>query len=83
MAKYGSYPEPRRVELLVTTGTYFKAGQFAYALGWDERGGLYCQDKKGMTRPGQRGYLISKTKTMRGGGLWFSGDGIRFTKPKP
>ncbi len=82
-ANYGSYPEPRRVEILRAGGTYFKPGQFGYALGWNERGGHYCQDKKGPTKPGQRAHLISKTKSMRGGGLWFSDAGIRFTKPAP
>lgn len=79
---YGSFPEPRRVEILQSGGsTYFKPGQMAYALSWDERGGCFALDRKGPSRSGERVFLVSKTKGMRGGGLWFSAAGIRFTKP--
>jgi hypothetical protein len=84
--KAESFSEPRRVEILRPSGTrpgaYFKVGQYGYALGWDERGGNWCVDTDKKTRPGTRAYLISKTKEARGGALWFSESGIRFTTPK-
>lgn len=80
--KYASFPEPRRVQILrgSKTGTYFKPGQFAYALGWDERGGNYCVDMSAASKAGIRVYLVSKTKDARGGALWFTSTGIRFTR---
>ncbi len=78
---YGSFPEPRRVEILHSRGsTYFKPGQFAYVIGWDDRGGFHRIDKGSSSKAGQRVYMVSKTKGARGGALWFSADGIRFTR---
>lgn len=77
---YGRIDPPRRVEILVGSGAgYFKRGQYAYAIGFDARGGNYWVDRGGSSSPGDIAYLISKTKDMRGGALWFSKDAIRFT----
>lgn len=81
MKKYGKVDPPRRVQIRIASGAgYYKAGQFAYVIGWDARGGMYWQDKPGPSPSGKVAYLVSKTKDMRGGGLWFSKDGLRFTK---
>lgn len=86
MKKYGSVNPPRRVQIRVGSSSeprasdYFKAGQFAYVIGYDARGGMYWLDKPGPSPAGQVAYLVSKTKDMRGGALWFSKDGLRFTK---
>ncbi len=75
-----SFSPPRRVEILRASGVgYFKRGQFGYALSWDKRGGMYWVDKDGSSPRGAIAYLVSKTKDMRGGALWFSEDGVRFT----
>lgn len=76
-----SFKTPRRVQITVSSGSgYFKKGQYAYVISHDDRGGMYWIDKDGHSEPGERAYLVSKTKDMRGGALWFSEDGIRFTK---
>lgn len=71
---------PRRVQIVVGSGArYFKPGQYAYVIGYDKRGGYYWVDKDGESAPGEVAYLVSKSKNMAGGALWFSGDGLRFT----
>lgn len=80
MAKYGKFASPRRVRIVRGSGAgYFKPGQFGYAVSYDERGGCYWVDKAGASAPGERAYLVSKTKDMRGCALWFSEGGIQFT----
>jgi hypothetical protein len=79
---YGSFSPPRRVEILIGSGTgYFKTGQYAYALSWDTRGGQFLVNvnRSGPVRRGEKVFLISKTKGGRGGALWMSKDAVRFT----
>lgn len=76
---------PRRVEILVGSGAgYFKAGQFAYVIAQNKKGGMHFCNRHGgdggSSAPGETAYLVSKTKDMRGGALWFSRDALRFTK---
>jgi hypothetical protein len=76
---------PRRVEIVrsgARPSSYFKPGQFGYALSYTTHPGMHTLDK-GPTEPGELAFLVSKTKGMRGGGLWFSAEGIRFTKAPP
>jgi hypothetical protein len=77
---------PRRVEIVRSDddrpSSYFKPGQFGYALSYTTHPGMHTLDK-GPTEPGELAFLVSKTKGMRGGGLWFSAEGIRFTKAPP
>lgn len=73
---------PRRVEILKSDGRYFKPGQFGYVLATETRGGMHCQDTSTPSRAGEPAYLVSKTKDMRGGALWFSADGVRFTRSR-
>lgn len=73
----------RRVEILHTTwkspNAYFKPGQFGYVVGQDNRGGSMFVDVDRASEPGEVALLVSKTRDMRGGALWFSLDGVRFT----
>ena len=61
---------------------YFKPGQFGYAIGTNlsrgKRYGVYPLDGNG--EYSGVAYLVSKTKEMRGGALWFTANGIRFTR---
>jgi len=70
----------RRVEILHAPGSvYFKPGQFGYVVGQNQTGGMHFIDVKRTSRPGEVALLISKTREMRGGALWFSLEGVRFT----
>lgn len=72
---------PRRVQILtVAWPRYFKPGQFAYAISSTTKGGMWCQDTDEDSVEGETTYLVSKTKDMRGGALWFSKNGLRFTR---
>lgn len=53
--KYGSFSVPRRVEILRSGSAYFNPGQFAYALGWDERGGSHMVDRGHSSKAGGEG----------------------------
>ncbi len=78
------YSSPQRVQIVkVEPGCkYFKVGQFGYALGSNDKGGCWLQDG-GDSEPGQVAYIVSKTKHMAGGALWFSESALRFTaRPK-
>jgi hypothetical protein len=71
-----SYP---RVEILESGGSkYFRPGQFGYVIGSTSRGGMHTLDH-GDSREGDLTYLVSKTKGIGGGALWFSPDALRFT----
>jgi len=76
------FDPPRRVEILQGSGTsYFKRGQFGYVLAANTHGGFHFVNRTSdwTSKPGEIAYLVSKSKGMRGGALWFSADGIRFT----
>jgi len=74
---------PRRVEILRVEdqrpSSYFKVGQFGYARARQTSGGFATQDA-GDSKPGQVVYAVSKAKDGRGGAVWFTEDGIRFTE---
>ena len=79
--------DPKRVEILRGDGSYFKRGQFGYVVGTNispltkKTYEVYLQDRSpGNTRPGELAYLVSKSKGMRGGALWYSAEALRFTK---
>lgn len=75
------WTKPRRVQLLAGSGAkYFKAGQFGYVISQNKIGGMYWCHKDGQSAPGETAYLVSKTKEMKGGALWFSREALRFTK---
>jgi hypothetical protein len=78
----GSYVG-RRVEILKvdwdSPNAYFKPGQFGYVVGQNTSGGMHFVDGHGTSKPGEVALLIAKTREMRGGALWFSLKGVRFT----
>lgn len=77
-ATYGRYQPPRRLQIVSGAGT-FRAGQYAYALAYDDRGGKVLIDRGfAESAPRERAYLVAKSK--QGGALWFSEDGVRFTR---
>ncbi len=73
---------PRRVEILRVQdqrpSSYFKVGQFGYARARHTSGGFATQDA-GESKPGQAVYAVSKAKDGRGGAVWFTEEGVRFT----
>ena len=75
-----SITPPRRVQILKadSVGGYWKPGQFGYAVSYSTRPGMHTMDK-GPSEAGDLSYLVSKTKHGRGGALWFSAQGLRFT----
>lgn len=72
----------RRVKIVDSGGSnYFKPGQFGYIVSSTRHGGMHTLDA-GNSRPGQLTHLVSKTKSMRGGALWFSEKGVRLSGRK-
>ena len=71
---------PRRVQITkVDRGSgYWKPGQFGYAISYSTRPGMHTMDK-GPSEAGELSYMVSKSKDMRGGALWFSAEALRFT----
>lgn len=73
----------RRVEIRHIEGqgpnSYFKPGQFGYVVGQNTTGGMQFMDVRRESKPGEIALLISKTRERRGGALWFSLEGVRFT----
>lgn len=74
---------PRRVQIINPSspgkGAYFKKGQFAYVIGENKLGDMYLVDQARESDRGETAYLVSKTKNVAGGALWFSPEGLRFT----
>lgn len=75
-----SIDPPRRVQVLKadSAGGYWKPGQFGYAISYSTHPGMHTLDR-GPTEAGELAYLVAKSKDMRGGALWFSAKGLRFT----
>ena len=75
-----SIKPPRRVQIIKADGStgYWKPGQFGYAVSYSTHPGMHTLDK-GPTDPGELAYLVSKAPGGRGGALWFSSEGLRFT----
>ena len=81
-AKYitASISPPKRVQVLKADSTagYWKPGQFGYALAYSTHPGMHTLDK-GPSEAHEMSYLVAKSKDLRGGALWFSAQGLRFT----
>lgn len=77
---HASISPPRRVQVLKadTVGGYWKPVQFGYAVAYSTHPGMHTMDK-GPSEPGELSYLVSKSKGMGGGALWFSAQALRFT----
>ena len=75
-----SISPPRRVQILKADSAagYWKPGQFGYAVAYSTHPGMHTLDK-GPSDPDEMSYLVAKSKDLRGGALWFSAQGLRFT----
>ena len=71
------FSSPRRVEILKSSGSYFRPGQFGYALSRNVSGERTLDE--GDLEEGDPSYYVSKTPGGEDGGEWFSSRGIRFT----
>jgi len=73
----------RRVEIVRVRdqrpSSYFKVGQFGYVVGQTQKGGMAFIDLDRNSEDGEVALLIAKTRDMRGGAVWFSLEGVRFT----
>lgn len=80
----GAISPPARVEILRTDDSslraYWKPGQFGYAKSYTTHPNMHTIDR-GSTEPHELVFLVSKSKDGGGGGLWFSADALRFTRP--
>jgi hypothetical protein len=77
---HASILPPRRVQILKADSAagYWKPGQFGYAVAYSTHPGMHTLDK-GPSEPDEMSYLVAKSKDHRGGALWFSAQGLRFT----
>lgn len=75
-----SISPPKRVQILKahSAAGYWKPGQFGYAIAYSTHPGMHTLDK-GPSEPNEMSYLVAKSKDHRGGALWFSAQGLRFT----
>ncbi len=72
----------KRVEILFKTrGDTTKGKRFGYVVGVNTSGGMHFMDKPRQSEPGEVAFLVSRTSDGRSGALWYSYEGIRFTKP--
>ena len=77
---HASISPPKRVQILKADSAagYWKPGQFGYAVAYSTHPGMHTLDK-GSSDPDELSYLVAKSKDRRGGALWFSAQGLRFT----
>lgn len=77
---HASISPPKRVQILKADSAagYWKPGQFGYAIAYSTHPGMHTLDK-GSSEPDEMSYLVAKSKDHRGGALWFSAQGLRFT----
>ena len=75
-----SISPPKRVQILKahSAAGYWKPGQFGYAIAYSTHPSMHTLDK-GPSEPNEMSYLVAKSKDHRGGALWFSAQGLRFT----
>lgn len=74
----------KRVEILFKTlGDNTRGKRFGYVVGVNTTGGMHFMDQSRASEPGEAAFLVSRTADGRSGALWYSHEGIRFTKPPP
>lgn len=72
----------KRVEVLFKTRGDNTGGQrFGYVVGVNTTGGMHFFDQMRSSEPGEVAFLVSRTPDGRSGAIWYSHEGIRFTKP--
>jgi hypothetical protein len=77
---HASIKPSKRVEILKSDSSYWKPGQYGYAVGRSTHPGMYTE--KGPSKPGALSYLVSKSKDGHTGASWFSAEALRFTKAR-
>lgn len=78
-----SWTKPgKRVEVLFKTrGDNTRGKRFGYVVGVNTTGGMHFFDKAKTSEPGEVAFLVSRTPDGHSGAVWYSHEGIRFTKP--
>lgn len=80
--KFGKVKRGKRVEILFKTrGDTTRGKRFGYVVGVNTRGGMHFWDKSRPSEPGEVAFLVSRTSDGKSGAIWYSYEGIRFTKP--
>jgi hypothetical protein len=78
-----SWTKPgKRVEILYKTrGDNTRGKRFGYVVGVNTTGGMHFLDQPRASEPGEVAFLVSLTPDGKSGAVWYSYQGIRFTKP--
>jgi hypothetical protein len=78
-----SWTKPgKRVEVLYKTrGDNTRGKRFGYVVGVNTTGGMHFIDKLRASEPGEVAFLVSSSPDGRTGAIWYSHEGLRFTKP--
>ena len=72
----------KRVEILFKTrGDNTRGKRFGHVVGVNTTGGMHFFDQSRPSEPGEVAFLVSGTPDGRSGAVWYSHEGIRFTKP--
>jgi hypothetical protein len=72
---------PARVEILYKTrGDNTRGKRFGYVQRVNTTGGMHFFDKSRSSEPGEPAFLVSRTSDGRSGAVWYSYEGLRFTK---
>ena len=73
--------KPPRVEILYKTrGDNTRGKRFGYVRTVNTTGGMHFFDKSRESEPGEPAFLVGRTSDGRSGAVWYSHEGIRFTK---
>jgi len=71
-----------RVEILFKTrGDTTRGKRFGYVVGVNTTGGMHLFDQSRASEPGEAAFLVSRSADGKSGAIWYSHQGIRFTKP--
>lgn len=83
MAMTTSWTKPgTRVEVLFKTrGDNTRGKRFGYVVAVNTSGGMHFFDKTRPSEPGEVAFLVSGSSDGHSGAVWYSHEGIRFTKP--
>ncbi len=73
--------KPPRVEILFKTfGDNTRGKRFGYVRGVQTGGGMHFFDKGRRSERGEPAFLVSRTSDGHSGSVWYSYEGLRFTK---
>ena len=74
--------KPARVEILYKTrGDNTRGKRFGYVRSVHTMGGMHFFDKGRQSQRGEVAFLVGRTADGRSGAVWYSHEGLRFTKP--